>query len=200
MKRIAVSIFLLALSACSASSLLAPSGSPAKLYTLSTPQNVVVSAPRADWQLLVDVPAAQLGLNTPRIATRPEPSRLDYYANVAWEDRPPVILQGLLLRAFENSQKIAAVDRQTGRVRADFTLDSELHDFQAEESAGTVHVGISARLVRARDRTIVASRDFEASVPISSGIDGIIAGFEGALGQLLPQIVDWTLNEGSRNS
>lgn len=202
MKRIPLFLALaLALSGCSASSLLAPSGAPAKLYTLSAPKAVATTAPQASWQLLVATPESALDINSPRIAIAPAPSRIDYYADVTWADRPPAMLQELLLQSFDRSGRIAAVQRQSGGYKSDFILTTDIEDFEVDATAGdpAAHIRIAAKLVRSRDRTIVAGRSFEASVPASGNFDAAIAAFDSALQSVLPQIVDWTLTQGSRN-
>jgi len=199
MKRIPLILLLLALTGCSG--LLAPSGSPAKLYTLSAPKEVAMTAPQANWQLLVAMPGAELDLDTPRIAIIPEPSRMDYYADVTWADRPPAMLQELLLQSFDRSGRIAAVQKQSGGLKSDFILTADIEDFEVDTTAGdpAVHIRVAARLVRSRDRAIVATRSFEANAPAGANFDGAIAAFDGALQSMLPQIVDWTLTQGSRN-
>jgi cholesterol transport system auxiliary component len=200
MKRISLVLLLLTLTGCSASSLLAPSGAPAKLYTLSAPKEVPSSAPQANWQLLIAMPNAVLDLNTPRIATIPAPSRMDYYADVSWADRPPAMLQELLVQSFDRSGRIAAVQRQSGGLKSDFLLTADIEDFEVDTtSAATVHIRIAVRLVRSRDRVIVAMRNFDSNVPAGGNFDGAIAAFDSGLQSILPQIVDWTLTQGSRN-
>jgi len=191
----------LLLAGCSGG-LLAPSGGPAKLYTLSAPHDVISTAPQANWQLAVEMPEAELELNTARIAVAPSPARIDYYADVAWADRPPAMLQELLVRSFEKSGKIAAVDRRGSNVRADFELTTDLQHFQVEAAGdpADVHVDIMAHLIRTRDRAIVASRHFEMTAPAGTNFDATISGFDETLRQLLPMIVDWTLEQGNRNS
>jgi len=201
MKAVAPLLLLLVLSGCSASSLLAPSGPGAKLYTLSAPKEVASSAPQANWQLLIAMPGAVLALNTPRIAIIPSPSRMDYYADVTWADRPPAMLQELLLQSFDRSGRIAAVQKQSGGLKSDFLLIADIDDFEVDTTAADpgAHIRISARLVRSRDRTIIAARSFEASVPSGSSFDGAVAAFDNGLQSLLPQIVDWTLTQGSQH-
>jgi cholesterol transport system auxiliary component len=201
MKRIPLIVVALLLSGCSASSLLAPSGAPAKLYTLSAPKEVSTNALQASWQLLVAVPGAQLDLNTPRIAIIPAPSRLDYYADVTWADRPPLMLQDLLVQSFDRSGRIAAVQSQSSGLKSDFILATNIENFEVDTTAGdpAAHIRVSARLVRSRDRAIVAARSFEANAAAGANFDGAIAAFDGALQSMLPQIVDWTLTQGSRN-
>ena len=162
---------------------------------------VATGATQAHWQLLIATPDAPLDLNSVRIAVEPSPARIDYYADVAWADRPPAMLQDLLLQSFDSSGRISAVQRQSGGLKADFVLNSELHDFQVEAGAGepTAHLRITTRLVRTRDRTIIATKSFEISQPATGSFDGAIAAFDSGLKSLLPQIVDWTLSQGSAN-
>jgi len=201
MTRFPTILLLLALTGCSASSLLAPSGAPAKIYTLSAPKEVATGGPQANWQLLIAMPGAETDLDTPRIAIVPAPSRMDYYANVTWADRPSAMLQDLLLQSFDRSGRIAAVQKQTGGLKSDFILTVDIEDFEVDAATGdpAAHIRIATRLVRGRDRAIVAARSFEASVPAGASFDGAIAAFDGALQSILPQIVDWTLTQGSRN-
>lgn len=196
--RSATFFLILFLSGCTGN-LLGPSGNPPNLYRLSAPAETQTAAASAHWQLVVEEPTATQDLDTARIAIAPDPARIDYYANVSWTDRAPAMVQELLLQAFERSGKIAAVQRQTGNVRPDFLLSSDLQNFAAEASAGAVHVTLAARLVRMRDHTIVASRSFDATAPVSGSFDGTVAAFDRAMQTLLPQIVDWTLAQGNGN-
>ncbi len=167
---------------------------------LSGPADVETAAPPAKWQLLIEMPNAMLDLNTSRIATRPEPTRIDYFANVAWADRVPAMLRELLLQSFDRSGKIPAVQSQSGGLKADFVLATNLANFEVEEgSAGAeVHIAITAKLIRGRDSTIIATQRFESTTPVSGDFGGAVQGFDTSLHALLPRIVDWTLTEGSR--
>ena len=202
MKKAAASILLaLTLTGCSASGLLAPSGAPPKIYTLSAPKEIASTAPQAGWQLLIAMPAAVNDINTTRIAIIPAPSRMDYYADVTWADRPAAMLQELMLQSFDRSGRIAAVQRQSGGLKSDFLLTTEIEDFEVDNAAAepAAHIRVTARLVRSRDRAIIATRNFEASIPSGNSFDGAIAAFDSGLQSILPQIVDWTLTQGSQH-
>ena len=182
--------------------LLAPSGPAPALYRLDAPNTASAPGPAAAWQLLVDKPTATLALNTTRIAIEPAPNRMDYYADVAWADEAPAMLQELILQSFDQSGRIAAVQRQGGGLKADYILAVDLQDFEvdAASSPANAHLRLTARLVRSRDRTIVASRTFDTTAPIgAAGFDAVVAGFDQATGALLPELVGWTLTEGGRN-
>ena len=200
MTRIWLLLLPLLLAGCGGG-LLAPSGPPPALYRLEAPREVRVAGSPASWQLLVDKPTAPLALDTTRIAIIPAPGRIDYYADVAWADGVPAMLQELILQSFDRSGRIQAVQRQSGGLRADYILAVDLQDFEANaaENPAAIRIRLTARLVRMSDRSIVASRDFEAKAPIGNGFDTVVSGFDQALDALLPNLVAWTLSEGNRN-
>jgi cholesterol transport system auxiliary component len=195
-------LLLLPLLAAGCGGLLAPSGPSPALYKLDAPRAVSAPGPSASWQLLIDKPTATLALDTTRIAIAPSPNRVDYYADVAWADKAPAMLQEIILQSFDRSGRIQAVQRQGGGLKADYILAVDLQDFEADaaSSPASVHVRLAARLVRTRDRTIVASRTFDTTAPIGGGgFDAVIAGFDQSLTKLLPGLIGWTLAEGNRN-
>ena len=202
MKRVLpAAALLLLLDACSVGGLLAPSGAPARLYTLSAPATIATDGPRAGWQLLIGMPDAQMDINQVQIAVTPDSTRIDYYKEVAWADRPSAMLQALILQSFDRSGRIAAVERQSGNLKSDFQLNADIENFEVDAGAAApaAHVRLTLKLVRSRDRTIVATRTFDVAKPAGPTFDGAIAAFNAGLAELLPQIVDWTLTQGNAN-
>ncbi|CAO3405242.1 ABC-type transport auxiliary lipoprotein family protein [Azospirillum palustre] len=192
---------LLGLAACSTLNPTAP-----HLYTL-TPRASVAAGPKADWQLLVETPAAAAGIDTPRIALARTPTSLDYFADVSWADRAPNMVQGLIVQTFEDSGRIVSVGRDTVGLRSDYLLKSELRDFQAEYATpgaampDRVHVRLSAKLVAMPRRTIEAGETFEASAPVRGrSFTDVIAAFDQALGQVTGELVGWSLSQRVRPS
>ncbi|PGH58350.1 hypothetical protein CRT60_04065 [Azospirillum palustre] len=192
---------LLGLAACSTLNPTAP-----HLYTL-TPRASVAAGPKADWQLLVETPAAAAGIDTPRIALARTPTSLDYFADVSWADRAPNMVQGLIVQTFEDSGRIVSVGRDTVGLRSDYVLKSELRDFQAEYATpgaampDRVHVRLSAKLVAMPRRTIEAGETFEASAPVRGrSFTDVIAAFDQALGQVTAELVGWSLSQRVRPS
>ncbi|WP_247879794.1 ABC-type transport auxiliary lipoprotein family protein [Azospirillum sp. TSA6c] len=192
---------LLGLAACSTLNPTAP-----HLYTL-TPRASVAAGPKADWQLLVETPAAAAGIDTPRIALARTPTSLDYFADVSWADRAPNMVQGLIVQTFEDSGRIVSVGRDTVGLRSDYVLKSELRDFQAEYATpgaampDRVHVRLSAKLVAMPRRTIEAGETFEASAPVRGrSFTDVIAAFDQALGQVTSELVSWSLSQRVRPS
>lgn len=175
-------------------------GPPPSLYRLTPKSTFSEDLPSVDWQLVLEVPIANAGLSTTRVALQRSPTQLQYFANSSWTDRAPLMVQTLLIESFENSNRIVAVGRESVGLRADFILKSELREFQAEYFRGTlpsVRVAINAKLVKMPRRAIIGSRSFEAVEPAQAdSMDEIIAAYDGALGSVLKDLVEWTLTKG----
>ena len=188
----------LALSACD--TLLPGQGPPPRLYRL-TPKTQYPGAPNVKWQLVVEPPAAQASIDTPRIGLMLSHVRFDYYAQANWVDRGPLMVQSLIIESFDNSGAIVAVGRESVGLRPDYVLKSELREFQAEvkDDQHMVHVALHVKLVQMPERLIVASSSFDYSVPAPpDALDPVIAAFDEALGKVLKKVVVWTLVEGEK--
>lgn len=191
---VAACAILLALAACTR---LVPGQGPAPaLYTL-TPKSTYPDVPKVDWQLTLEVPFASAALNTTRIAIQPTPTSFDYYAQAGWTDVAPLMVQTLMIESFENSRGIVSVGRESIGLRSDFILKTEIREFQAEAYAQQVRVGIDVKLVKMPERTIVAANEFRATRPADVDVmDSVIKGFDSALGNVLRNLVEWTLVTG----
>src|SRR5271166_1905069 len=104
------SAIALALTGCA--SLLGLGPAP-HLYRVSPKSTYPANLPHPAGQLLVDVPLAPAGLDTSRIALSRSAVSMDYFADSAWTDRVPLLVQTALLEAFENSKAITAIDRES---------------------------------------------------------------------------------------
>lgn len=185
---------------------------PLQIYVLK-PQTIAPAAPIPEvrWQLGIAVPETTAGLNTPRIAVNPTPTTMDYFTNAAWPDRAPLLMQALLVQAFENTRRVS-VARDTTGLAADFVLQTELREFQAHydtplppppanpddpptrREPPTVMVQIEAKLLSVVDRRIIGS--FNATTRATAAensLEGAVQAFNAAVGQALGQIVDWTM-------
>lgn len=164
---------------------------PVPLYTLSAVSEFGQSLPKVDWQLVVGTPVASADLNTTRIALTRSPGVIEYFANGAWADYAPVLLQGKLIESFEAS-KAVSVGRDAVGLRPDYVLHSDLRDFQAEYAgaAPTAHLRLSAKLVRMPDRRIVANILSEQKLPAAgNSLAEIVAAFDRAAAQAFEEVV-----------
>ena len=164
---------------------------PVPLYTLSAVSAFEQSLPKIDWQLVIGTPVASADLNTTRIALTRSPGVIEYFANGAWADYAPILLQGKLIESFEAS-KAVSVGRDAVGLRPDYVLHSDLRDFQAEYSgeAPIAHLRLSAKLVRMPDRRIVANILTEQEVPAAgNSLAEIVAAFDRAAGEAFEEVV-----------
>jgi cholesterol transport system auxiliary component len=111
------------------------------------------------------------------------------------------VVQDLLLRGFEDSGRIIGVGRGSAGLRGDFSLLVELRRFEADYTGDrAVSVAIAVRLARYASNQALATRVFEATVPIDGkGNDAVVAAFDAAMSTLVPELVDWTLVTGEAN-
>jgi len=189
----------LALAGCG--SLLGPSNPPAQIYRLQPafpPSGA--QGPPVSWQLAVSAPDVSRTLETDRIALL-RGARMDYYADAQWSDSVPRLVQQLLVEAFEKSGRIPAVARESGGLHADYSLESEIRDFDAQYDNGDapplVIVEIEAKLVNTRGE-VVASLDARQTARASqNSVDSVVAAFDQASDAALAQIVTWTLQAPS---
>ena len=193
-RRCAALAAVLALAACS--SLFG--GPPENLYRLAPQQSFSASLPYRNVQLVIDAPRASPGLDTVRIALLRPPVSFDYFADSAWTDRAPLVVQSALLQSFENSGRLTALDRDAIEGEPDFILRTELRHFEAEyDKAATppeVRVALRVRLVRAQDRRIVAQAAFaRREKAAANDVPHIVAALDHALGGVIGEIIAWTL-------
>ena len=174
-------------------------GPAPNLYNLTPKSSYSTDLPEVSQQLVVEEPVAAGGLDSHRIALRPTPTEVKYFADSRWTERAPRMVQTLLVESFENTGKIVSVGRQAIGLRSDFNLKTELREFQAEYFGGTqvptVRVRINAKIIQQPRQMIMTSRSFEqATVAKGANMAAIIAAFDDALGKVLKSLVEWTLH------
>ena len=193
-------IAALALAPAGCTSLLPAGAAPPKLYTLTPASDFPPEGRRVAWQLLVDVPASAVALDTDRIALSRGATTIDYFADAAWTDRAPLLVQSLLVQSFENSGRITAIARESLALRADYILRPELRHFEAEYGGGSApsaHVQIGAKLVKMPERNIVAQQRVDTAAPARENqVPAIVEAFNTALHEAMRKLVDWALDAG----
>ncbi len=170
---------------------------PQDLYTVTPKSTFDPNLPAVYWQLAVEVPAAASNLNTGRIAIAMTPTSSDYYANAAWTDRAPLMVQTRIVDSFENTRKIVAVARESIGIRSNYVLQADLRNFEALYYYGKppiVRVRIIAKLVRMPDRQIISVGSFERCVRAGAdSVPKVVQAFDQALGSVIKRLVAWTL-------
>ncbi len=187
----------LALAGCGAGGLIGPPPAP-QIYTLQPGFAALPNAGTVTWQLIVAQPVAPEVLDTQRIALERAPNVMDYYANAQWPDTLSLLLQGLLIEAFEKSGKIAAVGREGSGLRGDYVLATEIRNFEAyyqvPDAAPKIRVGVVAKLLGALSHNLAGTTLVErAAQAAANDLVSITAAFGQAARVAVEDIVTWTL-------
>jgi cholesterol transport system auxiliary component len=188
----------LALAPAGCTGLLPTGGAPPRLFTLTPARDFPAGGRRVSWQLLVDVPASAAALDTDRVALSRSATSIDYFADSAWAERAPLMVQSLLVQSFENSSRITAVARESLGLRADYILQPELRHFEAQYAGGgapVARVELGVKLVKMPERSIVAGWHCETTAGAAQNqVPAIVDAFDSATRDALRQIVEWTLS------
>jgi cholesterol transport system auxiliary component len=188
-----------AVSGCAGLSTLKSATEPTDLYVLTPKTTHDADLPAIAAQLVIEEPTAAGGVNTDRIAVKPNPYQIQYFPGARWVDRAPLLVQTMLVESFESTGKVASVGRQAIGLRSDFTLLTELREFQAEirptgDASASVIIQLNMKIVQEPEGLIVASQTFAHSVPADSAdMLSIVAAFDKALGQSMREAIDWTV-------
>ena len=178
---------------------------PPRLFDVVPPRQFDQPLPKVSWQLAVEEPLAGRAIDTDRIALRPGPHELRYYADARWADRAPRLVQSLLVEAFEESGAIVRVARQSVGFASDYVLRGEIREMEAllgeRPGAGPrVRVRVTLRLLRSPRGEIVDTRTFSAERRAGgSTIDRVVEAFGDALRDVCREAVGWTLVTGERD-
>lgn len=173
-------------------------GEAPQLYILTPKTTFAPDLPKVGWQLLIDVPIAPAEIDTDRIVLQRTPYTVDKFANAAWPDRAPVMVQTLLVESFESTGKITAIARESVGLRADYVLKPELRKFTAVYDAITaaplVSIILNVRMVKMPERAIIAQNTFAYQERAGQNdMEAIVAAFDEALGKILKRTIEWTL-------
>ena len=171
---------------------------PPAEYRLSARPAFPPDLPRRDWVLLVAEPNAEGALDTSRIAVLVQ-GRVERLADVTWSDRATVMLQYLVVQAFQAANRLRAVGTDRDDLPGRYLLQSTLNAFQLEpEGSGyAAQVSLHARLVALPTREVAGARDFrQRVVAAATSNEAAVAAFDAAVTQILAELVAWTLRTG----
>lgn len=176
---------------------LIPSPPKREIYRLH-PNVVFAGAPaRVTSQVLVATPTASAALDSDRIALSRSAASLDFYADAQWADRVPFLLQAATIQAFEKSGAVPAVGPDTGDLRPDFVINTEIRDFEAAydspNGAPKAFIRLQVKLVKMPERRIVAETSVGGEAAAAANtLPEVVAAFDAALGIALRDLVMWT--------
>jgi ABC-type uncharacterized transport system auxiliary subunit len=171
---------------------------PPAEYTLTGTPSLPEDLPRRDWVLLVAEPNAEGSLDTSRITMLAD-GRVERLAGVVWSDRATVMLQFLIVKAFQGADRLRAIGTDRDDLPGRYLLQTTLNDFQIEPegAAYAAQVNLNARLLALPTREVAGARDFSQRVlATAASNDAAVAAFDEAVASILGEIVAWTLRTG----
>lgn len=145
----------------------------------------------------VEMPEVSAGLDTDKIALFKNNGRqLDYFSGVRWNGALDDILQDFIIRTFEASYSVAAVEGNGLHQKADYKITTKIRDFQAEYGSDLnalplLRVGIVMAAVKLPEEETVARVRLEKTFRAEeNGMSAIVSGFEKALQEILREALN----------
>lgn len=144
--------------------------------------------------LVVNVPQAQPGYESPRMAYIQRPYEIGYYATHQWADTPPRMLHPLLVRALEQTGAWRAVATMPTSVRGEYRLDLDQMVLVQEflQRPSRILVSLRAQLVMLPSYQVIGVRRFESTEPApTDDAYGGAVGANRAVQALLKDLGSW---------
>jgi len=178
-----------------------PAEGPVHTYLLSPEKGTWDNPPSGNKQgqgvLLLSVPQAEPGFDTPRMVYLTRPHEVSYYATNQWAETPARMMGTLLVQWLEKSGLWRVVVPIPSSVRGDYRLDTQGLVLQQEFSQrpSQVRVGFRLQLVRLGDQIVVGTRRFEVvePAPTDDAYGGVVAANR-AVAALLDQVTVWLVS------
>lgn len=153
---------------------------------------------------MIEEPIVASGLDTVRIALIRDQHELDYFADSAWAERLPIMLRQVMAESFSGRLTLPVLIQETPGLDPDYILQSQVWAFEAEysaESLPNIHIKLHWRIVDLENRRIIASRDGERMVAVSSNtLPAIMAAFDGAFREVMEEGEDFIMEALSPRS
>ena len=144
--------------------------------------------------LLVNLPQAQAGFDTERIAYLRRPHEVSYYTTSEWVEAPAQMLAPLLVRAFERMGTWQTVIQMPSGVRGDYRVDSD-HLTLAQEffqRPSRVRLTLRVQLIDLQGLRPIGTKAFEIleEAPSEDAYGGVTAANR-AVARLLDEVTAW---------
>ena len=110
----------------------------------------------------------------------------------------PRVYQAKAIEAFEKSKKAKAVGRPGEGLSIDYQIITNVRAFEFREESkdsGYAHIEVFVKIMDDRNGRIVATRTLTGDAAVMENTaDGVVAGLDAALSQVLVELVRWTLS------
>lgn len=192
---LALLMVVLLLAGCTPA-LLQSEASAIKTYVLDATIDPRPMAQPSNKVLLVAMPRAQPGFDTPFIAYTRTPLSLDYYTRSKWADVPVRMLVPLVVRALEETKAFDAVVVPPTPAEGDLRLELDIIRLQQEflEQPSQVRLTVRAKLFDVATRHVLGTQVFEIVEPApSEDAYGGVQAANAAVEKLLEELMDFVL-------
>ncbi len=174
-------------------SLLDSEAPAAEIYVLAPAPAANNSTGGGTLDVVVAEPSAAPGLLTERIAVLHPDRRLEYYARARWGSTAARVMQSVVVGSLQNQFTFRSVTAAPAGTAANYIIDFELRDFQAEyagkDAIPQVRVTVVANVIRVADRRLVKVVPANATVRATENrLAAVIAAFESAAQQVATTI------------
>lgn len=147
--------------------------------------------------LVVGLPQADAGFDTPRMAYVKRSHEVNYYATSQWADSPARMVVPLLIRSMDRTGLWRAVVAMPTTIRGDYRLDVSGLLLQQEflQQPSRVRVLLRAQLVEVPEQRLLGARSFEALEPAPSedAYGGVLASNR-AVATVLRAVERWIMS------
>lgn len=177
-----------------------PENQPATVYRLSTPEPSGMVREEAI-SVNVQRPLTPRALSGSQIALSQSRGELVFAEAAEWITPVPRLIQDLIVESMDAFEPSLIAARPEDGVRAEFELATEVRLFEAnyldgQSAAPLVVVRLRARLIRSRDRRLVAVDAVGAQAQARSNTIGdIVAAYDAASQEAMANMAQWTAEQ-----
>ena len=152
--------------------------------------------------LRIDLPNAAPPLDGTRVVRRQPQGELGLLSEIRWNQPPPALWQALLQQHLSDNCAWQAVVVSNASVRSDVRLAGVLRefDYRADDAAqgGSVHIAFQAQWIDEHRQRVLATQVFSHTEAVARDHLAIIEGFQRAADAVLPQVLDWAVEQSAR--
>jgi cholesterol transport system auxiliary component len=168
-------------------------GEAPKRYTLSHLSETQQS-PLIKKQLFIEVPNASISLDSQRVAVVPKPQQIDYFADMEWSDRLPLVIQESLAYSLQNQHLYSGVIYRSDGVIPDQSLKIDIRKFNIDHTGPLkAEAEYFVQLIDVTTRRELVSQTFTTTSSLAAEPTAarIVAALDQANQQIIKAISQW---------
>ena len=147
-------------------------------------------------QILIQKPDAIQALNTKHIAVFRDNNKYSYFADAAWSDELPNLIQARLVEAFENTRSYLSVGKRGQGLKTDYRLVTDIRSFQINENGDEkfAKAEFSMKII-GNDGRSLADLIIDCKEKVEEqGVESAVRTLNNALDGIFLKIITWSNN------